>query len=556
MPELPKIDIRPDHWRIVSNILQKHVPQYAVWAFGSRAKWTAKQYSDLDLAIITDKPLSLDISTALSDDFSESDLPWRVDIVDWASTSEAFRKVIARDKVVIHDKKINFSRLGDIADIVDSLHKTPKYTSTGNSMVRCTDVKYGPLKLDKTFKVDSSVFAEFSRRYTPSKGDIIITRVGSYGNSAYVEDANFCLGQNTSAIIPKINSRFLFYALNSLQVKNQIEFSVVGSTQKTLSLKAISDLEIPRLSFEIEEAIAQIGSHLDDRIQLNCQVIVTSELIAQAIFKSWFIDFDPVTAKIEVLQAGGSKTDAELAAMAAISGNSPRQLIELKEQHSNEWQQLADTAALFPSAMQESELGEIPEGWLLLELKDIAIYTKDRIKTAELSIENYISTENMLENKAGVTFASSLPSVTSVPKITVGDILVSNIRPYFKKIWLSTFTGGRSADVLGFRSIIPEHTEYLFNLIYQDSFFNFMMTTSKGAKMPRGDKDAIMGQKIVVPVKLLRDVYSEKVRALHKIRSPLVAQNNSLKLLRDTLLPKLLSGELQIADVQEQCKDA
>lgn len=100
-PETPLIDIRPDHWDIVWRILQKHVPHFSVWAFGSRAKWTAKPYSDLDLAIITDKPLTLDVSASLSDDFSESDLPWKVDIVDWATTSESFRKMIERDKVEV-----------------------------------------------------------------------------------------------------------------------------------------------------------------------------------------------------------------------------------------------------------------------------------------------------------------------------------------------------------------------------------------------------------------------------------------------------------------------
>lgn len=99
----PAIDIRPDHWQIVRNILRRHVPQYAVWAFGSRAKWAAKPYSDLDLAVITDKPLPLSVSAALADDFSESDLPWKVDVVDWAATSESFREVIERHKVVVQE---------------------------------------------------------------------------------------------------------------------------------------------------------------------------------------------------------------------------------------------------------------------------------------------------------------------------------------------------------------------------------------------------------------------------------------------------------------------
>ena len=95
------LDIRPDHLEIVRDILRRHVPQYAVWAFGSRAAWKAKPFSDLDLAIITPQPLSWSTSAALAEDFAESDLPFKVDIVDWTVTSAAFRKIIERDKVVL-----------------------------------------------------------------------------------------------------------------------------------------------------------------------------------------------------------------------------------------------------------------------------------------------------------------------------------------------------------------------------------------------------------------------------------------------------------------------
>ena len=105
----PLIDIRPDHWEIVRSILARHVPQYAVWAFGSRAKWTTKPYSDLDLAVITSEALPLELSASLKDDFSESDLPWRVDVVDWATTSESFRRVIERDRVLVQQGKPDFT---------------------------------------------------------------------------------------------------------------------------------------------------------------------------------------------------------------------------------------------------------------------------------------------------------------------------------------------------------------------------------------------------------------------------------------------------------------
>jgi type I restriction enzyme S subunit len=101
---IPPIDLNPRDWQIVRDILARHVPQYEVWAFGSRAKRTAKEYSDLDLAIITDQPMSLSLSAAISDDFVESDLPIKVDVVDWATTSEAFRRIIEQQKVVVQQQ--------------------------------------------------------------------------------------------------------------------------------------------------------------------------------------------------------------------------------------------------------------------------------------------------------------------------------------------------------------------------------------------------------------------------------------------------------------------
>ncbi len=103
---MPAIDLNPRDWEIVRNILARHVPQYEVWAFGSRTKGIAKEYSDLDLAIITEQPLALSLSAAISDDFVESDLPIKVDVVDWATTSEAFRRIIEKDKVVVQRLKI------------------------------------------------------------------------------------------------------------------------------------------------------------------------------------------------------------------------------------------------------------------------------------------------------------------------------------------------------------------------------------------------------------------------------------------------------------------
>lgn len=131
------------------------------------------------------------------------------------------------------------------------------------------------------------------------------------------------------------------------------------------------------------------------------------------------------------------------------------------------------------------------------KLSDIATYPSERVDIASLNLKTYISTENMLPNKGGISFSASLPSVSFTKSFKKGDVLVSNIRPYFKKIWLAEFDGGCSNDVLVFRpqkGIVSG--EFLYFILSNDDFFNYMMAGSKGTKMPRGDKKSIMNYTI------------------------------------------------------------
>ena len=107
-----RLELRPGELEIVRGILQRHVPECAVWAFGSRVQGKAKPYSDLDLAIFGEQPLALSIRAALAEEFSESDLPFKVDIVDWATASERFRQIIRREYVVLQEQKDGLKELG------------------------------------------------------------------------------------------------------------------------------------------------------------------------------------------------------------------------------------------------------------------------------------------------------------------------------------------------------------------------------------------------------------------------------------------------------------
>jgi len=125
-------------------------------------------------------------------------------------------------------------------------------------------------------------------------------------------------------------------------------------------------------------------------------------------------------------------------------------------------------------------------------LADICDYAKGKIDVSELNQETYISTENMIPNKGGITTATSLPTTVQTQAFLSGDVLVSNIRPYFKKIWFAKYDGGCSNDVLVLRAKKGISKRFLYYVLADDAFFEYSMATSKGTKMPRGDKAAIM----------------------------------------------------------------
>ena len=130
--------------------------------------------------------------------------------------------------------------------------------------------------------------------------------------------------------------------------------------------------------------------------------------------------------------------------------------------------------------------------WKSYCLRDVCDFSRDKVAVSTLNLRTYISTENLLQNKGGVTEAASLPKVEATASFDVGDILISNIRPYFKKIWRATFNGGCSNDVLVIRAKKNIEPKFLYYVLSEDKFFDLVTATAKGTKMPRGDKQVIM----------------------------------------------------------------
>lgn len=403
-------------------------------------------------------------------------------------------------------------------------------------MVRVTDVKYGELNLSKTLRVEREIFLEFSRRYKPSRGDIIITRVGSYGIFGKVADVNFCLGQNTAAIVPKnISAEYLYAVLNSDFVKTQIESSVVGSTQKTLSLKAIKNLRIPRLEKNQELEIAAIASAIDDRITLLRETNATLEAIAQALFKSWFVDFDPVRAKME--------------------GRAPEGMDEA-------------TAALFPDAFEETELGVVPRGWRLAPFGKLLTHTiggdwgaeapdgSNDTRVAIIRGTDIPDLQAGAENRVPIRYTTAKKLATR--KLMDGDILLevsggSKDQPtgrslYLTDALLSLFNSPVEpasfcrllrpcAKEVGI--MLAQHLAYIYaqgkTWEYQNQstgIANFQTTHFLATEL------------VAVPSQEVLNDFANIVGSL--IDRTHLTQIRELSILRDTLLPRLISGAISV----------
>ncbi|WP_447879977.1 restriction endonuclease subunit S [Serratia fonticola] len=457
------------------------------------------------------------------------------------------------------NKQLVTTKLVDLCElIVDCPHSTPEWTDSGYIVLRNQNIRNGSLDLSSPSFTDENGYKSRIKRAVPKAGDIVFTREAPMGEVCLIpEGLQCCLGQRQVLLRPKrgVSGEYLFWALQSPFVQHQISWNEgTGTTVSNIRIPVLKVFEIPRW-FENERQIASHLSVIKNKINLNRQINQTLEQMAQTLFKSWFVDFDPVVDN--ALDAGFFEQGLEFSDELLHRAEARKTVRE-----SCTFKSLPDVIRqLFPASFEECAEptvglgGWLPRGWRDGCVSDVARYRAGRINTTELALDNYISTENMLGDRKGVQPATTLPTVSSVPAYTSGTVLVSNIRPYFKKIWLAKGDGGHSNDVLGFEAKAPGTEGYLFNLMYQDTFFDFMMTTSKGSKMPRGDKKAILGWNLVVPPLSLMRFFSEKVNDFYISADSRHHENITLNQLRDTLLPKLISGELRLSDSNADVAD-
>ena len=433
--------------------------------------------------------------------------------------------------------------LSNIAEVIDSRHKTPVYSDSGYPMVRVVDVNGGALNLESTKRVSDKVYEDFSRGRDPEVGDLVISRVGSYGIVSYVNsDEKFCLGQNTAFIIPKINSRFLYYQLISPFVKWQIEQFVVGAVQKTISLKSIRQFQIKLPPEPEQKAIAHILGSLDDKIELNRQMNETLEAMAQALFKSWFVDFDPVLDN--ALAAGNAIPDE------FIERAEQRQAIEKKDN--------SDIQNLFPNAFEfTEEMGWIPKGWGVSKLGE---YIEVKRGGSPRPIHDYLVPKGL-------------------PWVKISDATASNSRflvetkQFIKPEGLNKTTLLKKGSLILSNSATPGLPKFLdLDACIHDGWLHFpkkkiftdnylyqlflvvrqeLLMQGNGSVFTNLKTDILKNHMVVVPNIDVLNYFDNWINSFHNKIHAVQIDVDNLSRIRDTLLPKLMSGELRISDAAE-----
>jgi type I restriction enzyme, S subunit len=540
------IDVSPNHMETITRVLATYVPACEVRAFGSRATWTAKDYSDLDLAVVCEKALEPDVLRQLREAFEASDLPFRVDVLDWHTISASFQKVIEKNyEVVQKDDKHSIDaplaslaetrlphvpsryahlpagwawlRLDDACEgIFDCPHSTPKLVDAGPFVARSQDIITGVFRAEQAARVSEETYKERTSRVVPARGDLLYSREGTYfGIAAEVpEQTQVCLGQRMVLIRPKsgiVDFRFLCRWLNSPSMASHIHGYRDGTVAERLNLPTIRALPVVVPPLPEQRAIAHILGMLDDKIELNRRMNETLEAMARALFKSWFVDFDPVRAKSEGRGTGLPKAIADL----------------------------------FPSTFEGSELGKIPKGWAVGSIDDDFDLTMGQSPPGETYNDSGVG----LPFYQGCTdFGFRFPTrriycTTPSRQGKAGDSLVS-VRAPVGEINMATedCAIGRGVAAVRHKTGSRSYT-YQFMRSIEEVFAQFEAEGTVFGSIGKKDFHGII---CFIPPRDLVLTYEALVSPLDDRLEVNARESRTLASLRDTLLPKLISGELRI----------
>ena len=524
--------------RELEALLREHVPDAEVWAYGSRVSGESHPASDLDLVLRGPdlEPLGHGFA-GLLEALEESNIPILIQAHDWARLPQSFHREIERDYVVVQEGAEPTARrewcqttLGTVTDFISG--GTPSKSRSdywGGSIpwVSAKDMKR--FKLHETTDKVTTVGAANGTRMVPANTVMILVR-----GMTLLKDVPVCIvqrsmtfNQDVKALVPKsgVTEEFLPYLVlgNKHRLLGLVDLAGHGTGRlNTEEVKAL-DVDLPPVPEQ--RAIAHVLGTLDDKIELNRRMNETLEEMARALFQSWFVDFDPVRAKME-----GRDT-----------GLPP------------------DIADLFPDRLVPSQLGEIPEGWVVVSLSDtMEINPKRALQKG--AIAPYLNMANM-PTKGHTPDVVVDRAFGSGMRFTNGDTLVARITPCLEngKTAFVDFLGDGeigwgSTEYVVLRPKPPLPGEFAYCLARSTTFREFAIQNMTGTSgRQRVAATAISDYQITMPNGVaVMHVFGEVVEPLFSFASQNAKESRALAAQRDALLPKLMLGEVRVRKVKKK----
>ena len=383
--------------------------------------------------------------------------------------------------------------------------------------------------------VSAETYDSWFRAGHPIPGDLLFSTVGSIAEVAMFNGGGGCIAQNLVGLRPNkkiVSPSYLYYTLVNPAMRLKLRTLDISSVQPSIKVPHLLATKIQVPSLELQEQIGNTLSALDDRITLLRETNATLEAIAQALFKSWFVDFDPVRAK--------------------MAGRAPEGMDEA-------------TAALFPDALEETELGLVPKGWRVMPFLEAC----DLQGGAQPPASTFVDTPRdgyvrLLQIRDFSTDAHKtyIPDTTKLKKATEDDVLLGRY---------GSASGDKAKDSLGrvcrglsgaynvaLMKLVPIHVgrEFALQLVNDPRFYNYLQGVSSKAVQSGFSKSELGQYKVVVPPQELSDVFEDIGLAFWERLKHGVARQREMAELRDTLLPRLISGQLRLPEAQAQLKEA
>ncbi|WP_199437689.1 restriction endonuclease subunit S [Vibrio owensii] len=414
--------------------------------------------------------------------------------------------------------------------IGDGLHGTPKYDDNGDYyFINGNNLSNGKIIInEKTKRTDESQYLKHKKDLNDRT--LLVSINGTLGNIGTYQGEKVFLGKSACYlnVLPNVNKDYVMYVLTSKHFQDYIHNLATGSTIKNVGLKLIREYEFQLPDIKTQNSIANVLVSIDSKITVNQQTNQTLEEMAQAIFKSWFVDFEPVKAKMNGEQPEGMD---------------------------------AATASLFPEKLVESDLGLIPEGWEVMGLPSGTLFREGPGILAKDFHEKGVPLIRLAGLKNGVSLLDGCNYLDpeKVDKkwkhflLQEGDILLSSSASLGRVAEVTKQSENSIAytGIIGFRPIEGVTTrKYLKYFIQSQNFQRQIEAFGVGSVLKHFGPTHLKKMWILLPPISIQDKFEQLVLALDEKIQAGLEQNQSLSSLRDTLLPKLLSGEIEL-DVAE-----